>query len=220
MKVEEIAEMLVAQDKRVSVAEADTCGLVGYMLSTVPGSSRWFPGGVIAYTGGLKQSILGVSDELYETKGSVSPEMAVAMAVGVRDLTGTDYGISVTGVAGPTGGSSGLPIGTFYIGVAGSACSVPRSSAWASPAGSASTGLPKRRNSAGTTSMFRNVDDSRPHRMTMAIGVRISRPGCSPPSASGTRARPAARAVIRIGASRSIAPRRTASWKSVTPSKR
>ena len=119
MKVEEIAEMLVAQDRRVSVAEADTCGLVGYMLSTVPGSSRWFPGGVIAYTGGLKQSILGVSDELYETKGSVSPEMAVAMAVGVRDLTGTDYGISVTGVAGPTGGSSGLPIGTFYIGVAG-----------------------------------------------------------------------------------------------------
>ena len=119
MKGEEIAEMLVAQDKRVSVAEADTCGLVGYMLSTVPGSSRWFPGGVIAYTGGLKQSILGVSDELYETKGSVSPEMAVAMAVGVRDLTGTDYGISVTGVAGPTGGSSGLPIGTFYIGVAG-----------------------------------------------------------------------------------------------------
>lgn len=119
MKVEEIAEMLVAQEKRVSVAEADTCGLVGYMLSTVPGSSAWFPGGVIAYTGGLKQSILGVSDELYNTKGSVSPEMAIAMAAGVRDLTGTDYGLSVTGVAGPTGGRSGLPVGTFYIGVAG-----------------------------------------------------------------------------------------------------
>ncbi|MDA0770669.1 MAG: CinA family protein [Chloroflexi bacterium] len=119
MNVEEIAEMLVAQGKRVSVAEADTCGLVGYMLSTVPGSSAWFPGGVIAYTGGLKQSILGVSDEIYETKGSVSSEMAIAMAVGVRDLTGTDYGVSVTGVAGPTGGRSGLPVGTFYIGVAG-----------------------------------------------------------------------------------------------------
>jgi PncC family amidohydrolase len=119
MKVEEIGEMLVAQEKRVSVAEADTCGLVGYMLSTVPGCSSWFPGGVIAYTGGLKQSILGVSDELYNTKGSVSPEMAIAMAAGVRDLTGTDYGLSVTGVAGPTGGRSGLPVGTFYIGVAG-----------------------------------------------------------------------------------------------------
>jgi PncC family amidohydrolase len=117
--VEEIAERLVAQDKRVSVAEADTCGLIGYMLSTVPGSSRFFPGGVIAYTGGLKQKILGVADELYNTKGSVSPEMAIAMAKGVRDLTGTDYGLSVTGVAGPTGGRSGLPIGTFYIGIVG-----------------------------------------------------------------------------------------------------
>ena len=119
MKIEEIGEMLVTQEKRVSVAEADTCGLVGYMLSTVPGCSSWFPGGVSAYTGGLKQSILGVSDELYNTKGSVSPEMAIAMAVGVRDLTSTDYGVSVTGVAGPTGGRSGLPVGTFYIGVAG-----------------------------------------------------------------------------------------------------
>jgi PncC family amidohydrolase len=119
MKVEEIAELLVAQEKTVSVAEADTCGLVGYMLSTVPGSSRYFPGGVIAYTGGLKQKVLGVPDELYNTKGSVSSEMAIAMAGGVRDLTNTDYGISVTGVAGPTGGRSGLPIGTFYIGLAG-----------------------------------------------------------------------------------------------------
>jgi PncC family amidohydrolase len=119
MTVEEIAARLVTQNKRVSVAEADTCGLIGYMLSTVPGSSQYFPGGVIAYTGGLKQKILGVPDELYNTKGSVSPEMAIAMARGVRDLTGTDYGISVTGVAGPTGGRSGLPVGTFYVGVVG-----------------------------------------------------------------------------------------------------
>jgi nicotinamide-nucleotide amidase len=119
MTVEEIAARLMAQNKRVSVAEADTCGLIGYMLSTVPGSSKFFPGGVIAYTGGLKQKILGVPDELYNTKGSVSPEMAIAMARGVRDLTGTDYGISVTGVAGPTGGRSDLPIGTFYVGVVG-----------------------------------------------------------------------------------------------------
>ena len=119
MEVEKIAELLVARGETVSVAEADTCGLVGYILSTVPGSSRFFPGGVIAYTGGLKQKILGVPDELYDTKGSVSPEMAKAMASGVRNLTGTDYGVSVTGVAGPTGGRSGLPIGTFYVGLAG-----------------------------------------------------------------------------------------------------
>ncbi len=119
MDVEQIGAVLVERGQTVSVAEADTCGLVGYMFSTVPGSSRWFPGGIIAYTGGLKQKVLGVSDELYESKGTVSPEMAKAMAVGARDLTGTDYAVSVTGIAGPTGGRSGLPIGTFYIGVAG-----------------------------------------------------------------------------------------------------
>ena len=101
MTVEEIAELLNANDATVSVAEADTCGLIGYMLSTVPGSSKFFPGGVIAYTGGIKQKVLGVPDELYETKGSVSSEMAVAMARGVRDLVGTDYAISVTGAARP-----------------------------------------------------------------------------------------------------------------------
>jgi len=119
MKVEEIAALLTAQDKRVSVAEADTCGLVGYLLSTVPGSSRWFPGGVIAYTGGLKQSVLGIPDDVYESKGSVSAEVAIGMAAGARKLTATDYAVSVTGVAGPTGGRPGIPIGAFYIGIAG-----------------------------------------------------------------------------------------------------
>ncbi|MXY47150.1 MAG: CinA family protein [Chloroflexi bacterium] len=119
MNVEQVAEMLTAQDRRVSVAEADTCGLLGYLFSTVPGSSRWFPGGVIAYTGGLKQSVLGVPDEVYKNKGSVSPEVAISMATGARDLTSTDYALSVTGVAGPTGGRPGIPIGTFYIGIAG-----------------------------------------------------------------------------------------------------
>ena len=69
----------------------------------------------------MKQKILGVSDELYDTKGTVSPEMAIAMADGVRNLTATDYGVSITGVAGPTGGRSGLPVGTFYVGLVGPA---------------------------------------------------------------------------------------------------
>ena len=117
MDVSEIAAILLAQGKRVSVAEADTCGLVGYMLGAVPGASRYFPGGVIAYTGGLKERILGVPDELYDTYGSVSEEMAISMAKGVRELTGTDYAVSVTGVTGPGQGSSGSPIGTFFIGL-------------------------------------------------------------------------------------------------------
>ena len=117
MEIQEVADILLREQKTVSVAEACTCGLVGYLLGTVPGASQFFPGGVIAYTGGLKQSILGVTDELYAEKGSVSREMAIAMAQGVRELVGADFGISTTGVTGPAGGHSGLPIGTFWIGL-------------------------------------------------------------------------------------------------------
>ena len=118
MDVNELAGILLEREQTVSVAEADTCGLIGYMLGTVPGASKFFPGGVIAYTGGLKQKILGVSDELYDTYGSVSEEMAIAMAKGVRELTDTDYAVSVTGVTGPSQGRSKYPIGTFYVGLA------------------------------------------------------------------------------------------------------
>lgn len=117
MEIKEVADILLAQKKTVSVAEACTCGLVGYLLGTIPGASQFFPGGVIAYTGGLKQSVLGVPDELYDTKGSVSREMAIAMAKGVRELTKTDFGISTTGVTGPAAGHSGLPIGSFFVGL-------------------------------------------------------------------------------------------------------
>ena len=117
MDVTELADILVTQGKTVSVAEADTCGLIGYMLGTVPGASRYFPGGVIAYTGGTKENILGVPAELYGTYGSVSEEMAIAMAKGVRELIGTDFAVSVTGVTGPGPGSGTAPIGTFFIGL-------------------------------------------------------------------------------------------------------
>jgi PncC family amidohydrolase len=117
MEVTELAEILTAQGKTVSTAEACTCGLIGYLLGTVPGSSRYYPGGVVAYTGGLKEKILGVPDEYYTTYGSVSEEMAIAMAKGVRELTGTDFAVSTTGVTGPAGGRSGLAIGTFWVGL-------------------------------------------------------------------------------------------------------
>ena len=117
MEVEAIAAKLTEAGKTVSVAEACTCGLVGYLLGAVPGSSRYFPGGVIAYTGGLKESILGVPDDIAPAHGTVSREMAIAMARGVRELTGTDYAISTTGVTGPAPGRSGLPIGAFWIGL-------------------------------------------------------------------------------------------------------
>lgn len=117
MDVEKIAEILTASGKTVSVAEADTAGLIGYMLGSVPGSSKYFPGGVIAYTGGLKEKVLGVAADVSPTHGTVSSEMAIGMAKGVRELTGTDYAVSTTGVTGPSAGRSGIAIGTFWIGL-------------------------------------------------------------------------------------------------------
>ena len=117
MEVEKIAEILMEHEKTVSVAEADTAGLIGYMLGSIPGSSKYFPGGVIAYTGGLKEKILGVPDDVAPTHGTVSNEMAIGMARGVRLLTGTDYAVSTTGVTGPSAGRSGLPVGTFWVGL-------------------------------------------------------------------------------------------------------
>ncbi len=117
MDTKEIAEILTAREKTVSVAEADTAGLIGYMLGAIPGSSKYFPGGVIAYTGGLKEKVLGVPDDVAPTHGTVSGEMAKGMAKGVRELTGTDYAVSTTGVTGPAAGRAGLPIGTFWIGL-------------------------------------------------------------------------------------------------------
>ena len=117
MEVGKIAEILMEREKTVSVAEADTAGLIGYMLGSIPGSSKYFPGGVIAYTGGLKEKILGVPDDVAPTHGTVSNEMAIGMARGVRLLTGTDYAVSTTGVTGPSAGRSGLPVGTFWVGL-------------------------------------------------------------------------------------------------------
>ena len=118
MDVEEIAKILTERGKTVSVAEADTAGLIGYMLGAIPGSSKYFPGGVIAYTGGLKEKVLGVAEDVSPTHGTVSSQMAIGMARGVLELCGTDYAVSTTGVTGPAAGRAGLPIGTFWIGLA------------------------------------------------------------------------------------------------------
>ena len=118
MEVQEIAEILTSRGKTVSVAEADTAGLIGYMLGAIPGSSKYFPGGIIAYTGGLKEKVLGVPDDISPTHGTVSSQMAIGMARGALELCGTDYAVSTTGVTGPAAGRAGLPIGTFWIGLA------------------------------------------------------------------------------------------------------
>jgi nicotinamide-nucleotide amidase len=102
----------------VSVAESCTGGMLGERLTSVPGSSDYFVGGFITYANAMKVELLGVSPEVLEQHGAVSQETAEAMATGARRLTGSTYALSVTGVAGPDGGSESKPVGSVYIAIA------------------------------------------------------------------------------------------------------
>jgi PncC family amidohydrolase len=103
---------------RIAIAESSTGGLIGHSITMIPGSSDYFPGGVISYSNRAKEVELGVPAELMVEHGAVSDQVATAMAEGVRQRFGTELGVSVTGVAGPEGGSEGKPVGTHWIGVA------------------------------------------------------------------------------------------------------
>ncbi len=113
-----VGRQLIARSQTVSVAESCTGGGLGQLLTETPGSSSYFWGGVISYDNRVKQGLLGVGADILETHGAVSAEVAVSMALGVRDRLGTDWGISITGVAGPDGGSPKKPVGLVYIGLA------------------------------------------------------------------------------------------------------
>ncbi len=104
----------------LSIATAESCtgGLISALLTTVPGVSRFFLGGVISYSNEVKSKFLSVPRGLIETHGAVSPEVAAAMAAGARDRFASDLAISSTGVAGPGGGSAEKPVGLVYLGLA------------------------------------------------------------------------------------------------------
>jgi nicotinamide-nucleotide amidase len=116
-----VGELLLRNHATVSVAESATGGMLGERLSAVPGSSAYFVGGFITYNDGMKQSLLGVPLPLLEEHGAVSREAAEAMAMGARRRTGSTYALSITGVAGPDGGSEKSPVGTMYVGLADAA---------------------------------------------------------------------------------------------------
>ena len=105
----------------LSVAESCTGGRVGWRLTRVPGSSDYFKGGVIAYSDDLKRRLLGVKAAVLNKHGAVSEETALMMARGVREKCATDYGLAITGVAGPGGGTKKKPVGTVFVAVAGGA---------------------------------------------------------------------------------------------------
>jgi nicotinamide-nucleotide amidase len=116
---EVVGELLREKGYTLSVAESCTGGMLGEFITQVPGSSDYFCGGVIAYNVDVKKKILGVESELIESYGVVSEEVAKAMAMGVRSLLGSDLGLSVTGWAGPEGGTPECPVGTICIGLDG-----------------------------------------------------------------------------------------------------
>ena len=113
---EVVGKLLLASGKTLSVAESCTGGLIGTRLTDVPGSSAYFLEGVTAYSNEAKMRTLGVPEATLSEFGAVSAETASAMAAGVRDRAKTDYAISVTGIAGPDGGTVEKPVGTVFLG--------------------------------------------------------------------------------------------------------
>jgi nicotinamide-nucleotide amidase len=113
-----VGKLLAEKQKTIAVAESCTGGLIGARLTNVSGSSEYFERGVVTYSNQAKTELLNVPGEIIEKHGAVSEEVAVLMAEGVRKLARTDYGLSVTGIAGPTGGTPQKPVGLVFIGFA------------------------------------------------------------------------------------------------------
>lgn len=114
-----VATLLTGRGKTLALAESCTGGWISNELTHLPGASRYFLGGVCVYSNASKESLLGVPRETLDHFGSVSEETSRAMAEGVRDLFYSDYAISVTGIAGPAGGTKEKPVGTAFVGLAG-----------------------------------------------------------------------------------------------------
>ncbi|KPJ89635.1 MAG: hypothetical protein AMS17_01240 [Spirochaetes bacterium DG_61] len=110
-----VGELLMQRDLVLSVAESCTAGYLSKIITDVPGSSRYFSGGVVSYSNDVKIGVLGVSQETLRHFGAVSSETAVQMAKGVKERFSSDISLSITGIAGPDGGSKEKPVGTVYI---------------------------------------------------------------------------------------------------------
>lgn len=114
----EIGALLLASGKTVSVAESCTGGKISELMTSVPGCSAYYLGSVTSYAIPVKEKVLGVASDTILTHGVVSSEVAAAMAEGVRLLTGSDYAVATTGIAGPGGGSPDKPVGLVWVGAA------------------------------------------------------------------------------------------------------
>jgi len=113
-----IGKLLKSKRKTVSTAESCTGGLIANMITSVPGSSYYYKGSVIAYSNSVKTGLLGVKEDILELYGAVSEQVVIDMAGRARELFGTDYALAISGIAGPDGGTDDKPVGTVWIAVA------------------------------------------------------------------------------------------------------
>ena len=113
----QIGHLLRKRELKLALAESCTGGLIGDRITNVPGSSEYFLGGIVAYAYEAKVALLGVSWDTLNTKGAVSQETVLEMARGARRILNTDIAVSVTGIAGPGGGTPEKPVGTTWIGL-------------------------------------------------------------------------------------------------------
>ena len=112
-----VGRILADAGKSVSCAESCTGGTISQLFTSIPGSSAYFLGGVTSYANSVKQGVFGVPEDIIEKYGAVSSECVAAMAEGVRRITGSDYAVSTSGIAGPGGGTPDKPVGTVWVGV-------------------------------------------------------------------------------------------------------
>jgi len=110
-----LAGTLTKKNLTISIAESCTGGLIAHRLTNTPGSSRYFKLGIVAYSNRVKNSILKVSKSLIVKKGTVSREVAILLAQGVRKLAKTHISLGITGIAGPTGATKNKPVGLVFI---------------------------------------------------------------------------------------------------------
>ena len=110
-----VSELLWDMEKTVSTAESCTGGRIAEAIIAVPGASKYFKGGIISYVNEVKESLLGVDHQVLEEKTAVCEEVAIQMVKGACRTLNTDYAISATGIAGPSGGTKDIPVGTIWL---------------------------------------------------------------------------------------------------------
>jgi len=118
MLIPRIAERLLARKQWLATAESCTGGMIAQLLTSIAGSSEWFERGLVTYSNRAKVELLGVPQAVIDRHGAVSRECAEAMALGLLENAPVQWAISVTGIAGPGGGSKEKPVGTVWIGLA------------------------------------------------------------------------------------------------------